>query len=170
MKLKIKNETIKEYTEHEINNFKGGKIKIARNTKDILNFVNTSIKVQGNAKLYFGKIGTYTANKIKKDIGIDIENYNISLQGNAIRHIFKNHGDRIYEQKRGQLAITKDDFKFIPLIISKYDIVKFSGKTENNNISITFQKKLENNYYLVSYTSIKNHNIEVKTIWKTKAK
>ena len=35
-------------------------------------------------------------------------------------------------------------------------------------LALTFQKRIGNIYYLVSYTSSKNHNLEVKTMWKIK--
>lgn len=163
-----KTKNIEKYTEHEINNFRNGKIKIVRSNDDIDKFIIDSIRYPSNAKLYFGKIGKVLADKIKSELNIDIENYNISLQANAIRHILKNHGDKSIENKRGQIAVTKEDFKLIPKIISEYDKIKNVGITEKNNIAINFEKQVENKYFLITYISGKNHNFEVKTMWKIK--
>lgn len=169
MITKIKNDNnIIKYTQHEINNFQNGKVRIAKSSKDIDKFIKDSIKHSSNAKLYFGKIGKDLANKIKKEINIDIENYNVSLQANVIRHIFKNHGEKNLENKRGQIVISKEDFKLIPKIISEYDKLEKVGITENNNIAISFEKQIENKYFLITYISDKKHNLEVKTMWKIK--
>lgn len=168
MITKINN--INNYTKHEINNFRNGKIKIVKSNNDIYKFTQESIKYPSNAKLYFGKIGKDLANTIKKEININLENYNISLQTNAIRHIFKNHGTQNIESMRGQIAITTEDFILIPKIISCYDKIKNTGKTENNNTAIGFQKQFDDIYFLITYISDKNHNLEVKTLWKIKTK
>ena len=157
------------YTQHEIENFKNGKVKVVQNENDISSFVDTASKVPSNAKLYFGKLGKKIANKIKQTLGINLENYNISLSTNAVRHTYKNHGKLEYENNRGQVPITSDDFKLIPQIVTNYDNVRLSGTTENNNSAIVFEKRIGDNYYLVSYVSNKNHNLEVKTMWKIKA-
>ena len=157
------------YTQYEIENFKNGKVKVVQNENDISSFVDTASKVPSNAKLYFGKLGKKIANKIKQTLGINLENYNISLSTNAVRHTYKNHGKLEYENNRGQVPITSDDFKLIPQIVTNYDNVRLSGTTENNNSAIVFEKRIGDNYYLVSYVSNKNHNLEVKTMWKIKA-
>jgi hypothetical protein len=166
MITKIKN--INNYTKHEINNFRNGKIKIVKSKSDIYKFTQESIEYPSNTKLYFGKIGKDLANTIKKEININLEDYNISLQANAVRHIFKNHSSQNIEDKRGQIAITKDDFELIPNIISDCDKLKKVDLTENNNIAIRFEKQFGNRYFLITYISNKNHNLEVKTLWKIK--
>lgn len=88
------------------------------------------------------------------------------MQANAVRHIFKNHSDQNIEVKRGQIAITKEDFELIPNIISDCDKLKNVGLTEKNNIAIRFEKQFGDKYFLVTYISNKNHNFEVKTLWK----
>ena len=163
-----KPQSIINYSEHEINNFKNGKVKIAKNKKDVYRFIERSQKYPSNAKLYFGKIGINAANRIKETLGVDVTNYNISLQTNAVRHIIKNHGNKFIESISGQIAVTSDDFKLIPQIVLNFDKAIKSGITENNNQALTFQKRIGNIYYLVSYISSKNHNLEVKTMWKIK--
>lgn len=54
----------------------------------------------------------------------------------------------------------------IPNIISDCDKLKNVGLTEKNNIAIRFEKQFGDKYFLVTYISNKNHNFEVKTLWK----
>lgn len=163
------NSNIIKYTQHEIDNFQNGKVKIAQNETDVTKFVEASTKVPSNAKLYFGKIGTNIANKIKSALGINIENYNISLKADSIRHTLNHHSNE-NEILRGQIPITNDDFKYIPTIISEYDKVTPSGFTNQGKPSITFEKQIGDNYYVVNYVSDKSKSLEVQTMWKVKAK
>lgn len=171
MQLKEKESiNVIKYSNHEINNFKNGKVVVALNEKIIDKFVEDSIKYSSNKKLYFGKINKELANRIKDNIGINLNEYNISLQSNAIRHILKNHSNEKIECSRGQVAIKIDDFKLIPEIILSFDLIKYVGLTEYQNSAFILQKKIGHFYYLVSYISNKNHNLEIKTMWKIKAK
>lgn len=161
-------ENIVNYTDHEINNFKNGKVKIIHQPKDVKEFIEQSIKVSSNKKLYFGKINSLTANKIKKEVKINLNNFNISLSSNAIRHIIKNHGNEQHENKRGQISIKESDFNYIVKIITNFDKIKLSGLSDFNNIVITFEKRINCLYHLVCYISKKNFRIEIKTLYKTK--
>lgn len=157
------------YTQHEINNFKGGKVKIVQSENDISSFVESSKKAPSNAKLYFGKIGTTIANKIKQTLGINLENYNLSLKSDSIRHILNHHGAST-ESLRGQVSVTMDDFKLLPEIVANYDNIKESGISKQGKPSITFEKQIGDNYYVVTYVSDKSNSLEVQTMYKIKAK
>ena len=157
------------YTQHEINNFQNGRVKVVQNENDISSFVEAAKKVPSNAKLYFGKIGANIARRIKQSLGVDLENYNISLSTNAIRHTNKNHGNIQTEANRGQVAVTTEDFKLIPKIVTDFDNVNLSGTTENHNQAILFEKQIRDMYYLVSYVSDKSNSLEVQTMYKIKA-
>lgn len=161
---------IVQYTEHEKDNFKNGRVRIVNEESDITDFIQKSIKSSSNFKLYFGKLGIEIASKIKLKIGIDVLNYNISLQTNAVKHILKNHGNCNLEIMRGQVAINANDFKIIPRVILNYDKLQKTGVVENNNLAIIFKKLDIYNYFLVCYISNKNHNLEVKTMWKKASK
>lgn len=157
------------YSEKEINNFRGGKVTIANNQKDIIKFINKSKIEKDNSKLYLGKIGNDLAQRIKKDINIDIENYNISLKSDSVRHILNRHSSN-NEFLKGQVPIVDEDFKLISKIISNYDKIRVTGLTKQRKPIITVEKLINNKYYLVNYISNKNHTFEIKTMYKHKKK
>jgi len=161
------NNGIIKYTEHEIANYKNGKVKIVQNEIDITNFIEVSTKLPSNSKLFFGKIGNRVATKIKNAIGIDLENFNISLKSDAIRYTKKFHSSET-EKLRGQIPVTNDDFKLIPEIILYFDTIRQSGYTKQGKPSITFTKRIGNIYYLVNYVSDKSKSIDVQTMYKIK--
>ena len=158
---------ILKYTNHEIENFKNGKVKIATNPQDVSSFVESAKKVPSNSKLYFGKIGKTIADKIKSTLGVEIENYNISLKADSIKHILSHHSSN-KESLRGQIPIVETDFNLIPEIVSNYDGVEKSGITPQGKPVITIKKQIGDIYYLINYVSNKNHNLEVKTMYKLK--
>lgn len=170
--LNSRNETLSTdiipYTQHEIENFQNGKVKVAQSESDISSFVEAARKVPSNAKLYFGKLGTKIANKINQALGINLENYNLSLKTDSIRHILNHHSSRT-EELRGQVPVTAEDFKLLPEIVTNYDNIQESGTSKQGKPSITFEKQIGDNYYVVTYVSDKSNSLEVQTMYKIKA-
>lgn len=158
------------YTQKEFDNLQSPKIRIANNKNDVLSFIENAKKMPSNLKLYFGKITKNVANKIKNSLGIDVNNYNISLKVDAVRHILKNHSNNSQENMRGQVAITEQDILNIPEIINNYDLVRDSGPTDDGKPSITFEKNIDGNNIVVTYVSDKHNNLEIQTMYKFKNK
>ena len=155
------------YSKDEIDNFKGGKVAIANNIDNLISFVNNKKSVDNKSKIYLGKIGPVTACKIKKDTGINIENYNLSLKKDAIKHILNNHSSE-KEILRGQIPIEMEDFLKIERIILTADKIILSGKTKQGKPIIVFKKRIKETYILVSCVSDKRYNLEIKTMFKQK--
>ena len=165
------NKKLKKYTNKELENFKGGKIEIAKTTNDIDTFVNKELsKKTSNNKILFGKVSDEIATTISKQFGINIDNYSISLKGDNVRKIIKDHGNPETESKRGQIAVTKSDFDYIDDIILEPDNIYLSGTTSSGKPSITFEKNINNKYTLVEFVSDKNYTLEVQTMYKHKKK
>ena len=159
------NKYIKEYSKREISNIESNKIKIVKTYNDINDFVNESINNEStNKTLYFGKISDFLAEKIYIKLGINVRNYNISLKASNVKKIMKDHGNVNNELLRGQIAVTKEDFKYIDDIILENDNFYYSGTTKSGKPSITFEKIIDNKYVMVEYVSDKHHNLEVQTM------
>ena len=156
------------YTQKEIDNIKSNKISIAQSNEDISNFVNNSRKVPGNFKMYLGKITENVSNTIKSTLGINVDNYNISLKTDDVRKIFKDHGSEKTEIPRGQVPITENDFLNIPNIINNPDIVSEAGKSPQDKPVIKFEKNINGNNVVVTYVSDKHNNLELQTMYKFK--
>lgn len=156
------------YTQKEINNIKSNKISIAQSNEDISQFVSNSRKVPGNFKMYLGKINESASNIIKNNLGINVDNYNISLKTDDVRKIFKDHGSEKTEIPRGQLPITENDFLNIPNIINNPDAVSEAGKTSQGKPAIKFEKNIDGNNVVVTYVSDKHNNLELQTMYKFK--
>ena len=133
---------------------------------DVIKFVKKYKDIQSNAKLYYGKICESVSDKIYIMFNIDINNYNLSLSANSLKHILKKHGNNFDEIKRGQIAIKEEEFMLIPKIISNFDNIIDSGISKQGKKIITFVKNMDYIYNLVTCISDKNHNLEIKTMYK----
>lgn len=165
------NKSIIKYTKKEINNISSDKIKIINSNKDINKFVLEELtKKQSNNCIYFGKVSKKISDRVYNELNIDISGYNISLKGDNVRKIMKSHGNKINEEKRGQVSVTLNDFNLIGDIISEPDEIRLSKNTKDGKPSITFVKCIKNKYTLVEFVSSKKHNLEVHTLYKNKKK
>lgn len=88
-----------------------------------------------------GKVSDWLAKAAKK-AGLDIEGFTHTLDTSAIRHVRKKHGDTASEAARGQIAITDDDMKLIPDIVSSPDKVYFGTKNVQGKDQIIYMKKM----------------------------
>lgn len=67
------NKNIISYTDKEIINISSNKIKIAKSSRDIKEFIKQELnKKSSNSKLYLGKINDITSNRIKILTGLDL--------------------------------------------------------------------------------------------------
>ncbi len=165
------NPEIKNYSSYEIKNINSQKIKIVNSKTEIINFVNKELKKKcGNNRIYLGKISNKISNLLKEKLNIDVKDYNISLKGDNVRKIMKDHGNRITEAKRGQSVVTKNDFGFIDDIVLNPDKVLAGGVNNGGKPAIIFEKILGDKYTLVEFVSDKHHTLEVQTMFKHKKK
>ena len=165
------NSNLNFYSDKEYSNIKSDKIEIAKSDADIMDFVDEAINSKSSNKtIYFGKINDSLAQEIYNSTGIDVKGYNLSLKANNIKKILKDHGDVKTEELRGQVAVTKDDFRYIDDIVLENDTFFSSGTTPAGKPSITFEKVINEKYMLVEYVSDKHHTLEVQTMWKNKKK
>lgn len=169
--IKNKDDIINEfngYTDKEIKNISSNKIAIAKNKSDITNFVAQSQKIPGNFKMYMGKVKDNVSNFVKNNLGINIDNYNISLKTDAIRHTLKGHSNIKKEQLRGQIPITELDFANIPLIINNADNIIHNGENKQGKPVIQFEKNIDGNNVVITYVSDKHNTLELQTMYKFK--
>ena len=171
VKVKEKNNVIKRnnfngYSSIEINNIESSNIKIANNKNDIVKFAKEIINKKNTyKKLYVGKINENTSNYVKNKLGLNIDNYNVSINKNGIEHSINRHSSKS-EFLRGQIPIKPEDFKNIPLVINESDKITRGYNTKQNKPSITFQKNINGKNVVVTYVSDKHHNLELQTMYK----
>ncbi|MGN0174113.1 MAG: LPD38 domain-containing protein [Acutalibacteraceae bacterium] len=164
---------LKKYSEHQIENWKNSKsIVVYENEQQLKDFVDEALNNKNlNKKMYFGIISDDTANIVLKKTGANIKNYNISLKGYEIKKILNNsHGNEIQESLRGQRAITFDDIKMIPEIISYPDEIMLDSKLYQGKPVLKFFKTINGKTTVVTYVSDKHKDLTVQTMYSGKNK
>ncbi|PZQ57975.1 MAG: hypothetical protein DI570_18915 [Phenylobacterium zucineum] len=72
--------------------------------------------------------------------GLEIDGFAHVMDGSAVRHVTKNHGDVGKEAKRGQIAVTEEDFRALPDILAEPDAVMFGAKGKRGEAQIFYAK------------------------------
>lgn len=112
-------------------------------------------------RLYCGKIEETLAERIKKDIGVDLLNYNVSITS-----WFENsHSDETKEALRGQTAITPDIVAKFPYVISNYDKVELAGETKDQRQAIKFEKAIDGKKVVVTYVTKRGMQLQLQTMY-----
>ena len=99
-----------------------------------------------HAELVYGYLSSHQALIIEKEIGVNLKGAQRVIDTSGIRHALRKHGSPEKERKRGQIAITIDDFKLIPQILKSPDKIIYTGKNSLNQDTFAFHKKLKNAY------------------------
>ena len=73
----------------------------------------------------------------------NLAGYTRVLDNYGVRHTMKQHSDTARELKRGQLAVTLEDFGLIPLITGEPDNVYTDGKNRIGREVIVFVKLID---------------------------
>jgi hypothetical protein len=81
--------------------------------------------------------------EVSKAAGLDLAGYQHILDGSAVRHIFKKHGNEQAERARGQVAITADDLNNLPQVVGAPDRVVLGTSNRLGNDQVAFIKKME---------------------------
>lgn len=80
---------------------------------------------------------------ILEKTGLDVRGYTRVIDNYGIRHTMKQHGNVAKEVKRGQIAVTLDDFSRIGLITSQPDDIFADGKNKIGRDVIVFVKVID---------------------------
>lgn len=78
----------------------------------------------------------------KENANIDLTGYVHNIDTSSIKHIQNNHGDPKTEENRGQIAVTAEDLKKIPLFIYDWDYIAFGGKNKRHQDVIIYGKNM----------------------------
>lgn len=113
------------------------------------------------------------ADLVKEKLDLDIKNFNCALYSDNIRKIFKDHGDELKENLRGQRAVLNKDLFLIPKIIGCPDEVESSGfynkfpvikfKKDDITIVAVISEGVLDLYTQTMYISKKNRSLATAT-------
>lgn len=102
---------------------------------------------------------------LQEKLSMDLSGYVRMVSLYDMIHVFKKHGDRILERKRGQIYITIQDLALIPEILRKGEAIDFS--TEKHGLrSITYRTSLNGTYFYIEVVRTGRKKLAMKTLYK----
>lgn len=134
--------------------------------------VNKTFSSMTNLKqsLEIGKVSNTQAKFIKENCGIDLKGCLRYMDNYGIRHTILKHGNQKIESKRGQIAVTLDDFERVASIVDSPDKIEYVGKNKLGRECFKFTKKIDLVYYVVESVRTKNKNkMFMESMYKRKA-
>jgi len=140
------------------------------NNVKIKEFVKQILKDKSNKlqKFSFGKLTEKQIKEIKENTGFDLTDYERIIDNYGIKYAFKQHGNIIKEQKRGQIAITENDFENILKIITNAEKIENNGKNKIGRNIIRFCKQLSEKNYYTEEIMKKKKELAMQTFYKRK--
>ena len=162
-------ETLETFTADEIASIeKTSFYKVARSYAEVRDFIANAARVEGEQRLFLGKINAETAAKIKEATGISAEGKSIALSSSDIRHILNGHRNAATESPMGQVAVTQENFEDIIETIISPDTITRSD--EGNQVGIMFTKEIDGRVTAITIVSEKKKALTLKSAWITKKK
>lgn len=98
--------------------------------------------------------------------GYDIRGYKHTLDNYFVQHVMKQHGNQKTETARGNIAITEDDIRRIPDILSAPDFIVYGSATKTGNKAITFIKAEAGSTVFVEEIRTGRKKLAGQTIYK----
>ena len=99
-------------------------------------------------RLDLGELSEKQIAQINEHLDINLEGFRRVLDNSGVLHCFKEHGDKIKEEARGQIAITKEDFEKIIEVVENPDKIQSLGKNRLGKEIILYEKEYD---YILCY-------------------
>ncbi len=120
-----------------------------------------------NKVVKLGEIDALQAIAIENKTELNVSGYTRIIDVYGVKHTFKNHGDPITEAKRGQIAVTKEDFLLIPQIVLTENII-YSGKNKIGKDCLLYEAIINDIFYYVEEIREGRKELAMNTLYKRK--
>jgi phage-Barnase-EndoU-ColicinE5/D-RelE like nuclease3 len=133
---------------------------------DLFAYVKQS-EIEGTNKnkvISLGFISENTISKIRDESGIDLQEFNISVDAYGIKHVLQGHGDKKRENNRGQEAVTEEDFGLLCQIINQPSDVFFDGRDKFGRDCFQFQVHSKHKYVVIMEVRTGKKQLALKTM------
>ena len=159
---------INPYTNEEAESIRrDSKNRIATTYTDIYEFLYSALDGNEAGRLFIGKLKPDIVAKILSETSVSAYGKSIVLTMDELRHLFKQHGNPEKEAKRGQEAITDENFGEILSAMFEPDSIT-SSEDESGVVSLVFHKENNGTTTAVTVVSEKKKALTLKSAWRTK--
>lgn len=114
-------------------------------------FLTKGIRSDRNTFYDFGELSPETVKRIREKTNLDLSGYVHTLDSYGIIH-GENHHARESEVLRGQVPITRDDWKLTNEVVNNFDDVSLKAAlSDEGNQVLEFKKKIGDNVFHIVY-------------------
>jgi hypothetical protein len=140
--------------------------------KKLIEFVAKSLEkpTHKQEKFVLEKLSEQEVSLLKTKTGFDVSDFSRIIDNFAIRHAFSHHGNPKTEEKRGQIAITIEDFEKIPEIVTQFDNRETGEKNTAQRDLLKYTKEEELcKYIYVEEIRTGKKELALQTFYKQKS-
>ena len=134
--------------------------------KQLVEFAKNS-KSPVNSKFQICIIDEMEAETIEIKTGFKLVGFKRIIDKFGINHTLKNHGNEDIEKRRGQIAITEEDFELVPQIVKSQNIIYVSKNKMGNDI-ILYEAIINATFYYVEEVRKGRNELCMATMYKRK--
>ncbi len=135
-------------------------MRSAEKITELVDFVINDTK-NVHKEVEIGKITKRSSSFIYKTLKINIRRSVIIIDSSGIRHTMRKHSNSLKESNSGQVAVSYNDFKLLPKILSLPGKIEYKGKNALKQDVFIFIKQLENLYLVAMCIRPSKHGIKV---------
>jgi hypothetical protein len=124
-----------------------------------------------NQKVKIGNLSQEVVDFISTSVGLSIDtSFSFTIDKSGINHAIKQHGNDKIELAKGQIAIQKEDFLKIPLILETPDNIEYKGVSKKGLEVFRFIKEFEEEIIVVKEIRIGRREVAFLSMYKLKKK
>lgn len=137
--------------------------------KSFSDFVKESLSgdgKSGNKNYYLGTVSEELAADIFNKTGIDVENYNIQMSSDNIRHAYKDHNDVKTETGRNQIPLDAELIAKLPQVFDNPDEISFSSNPDTRGRRVMmFEKRINGKIIVAEAIGAGKHRLSLDTMY-----
>lgn len=131
-------------------------------------FVQDVLLTKTTDSFVYAEITPKEISVVAQYTNLELSGFEHIMEADNVRHIFKNHGNPKTEEKRGNIAITPQDFELLPEIVKNYDDIDVGEKSRFGNQRVIYSKVIGGTVYCVIEIRKQKKTLSLKTMYRTK--
>ena len=98
-----------------------------------------------------GLLTSDQAAQVQAATGTDVGLFDFALDAPAVLHVQEKHGNADTEARRGQVAVTADDYALLPQLLNAPDSIKYDGTSGVGRAVLLFEKLIGPRRYVAAF-------------------
>ena len=119
---------------------------------------------QAVRRMHVGALAPETVALARGQAQVDLADFQLTVEAQAVRHAIQEHGTAATEVPRGQVPITPEDIARVPEIIAAADSVEF-GETRKGLPALKFSRQINGREHVVTTVRRGKKHLAFESMW-----